>query len=116
MLPARPPSSPDAAAPDISDPSRLIDILVTVLPPAAAVLAAVTNVVNLWLAERIVKISGRLRRPASDLPAMRSGLCASPRRRRGRGLVAAGHRRHLGRRAAASLLMPTRSSALPCCT
>jgi hypothetical protein len=69
-LPARPPSSPDAAAPDIADPSRLVDILVTVLPPAAAVLAAVTNVVNLWLAERIVKISGRLRRPPSDLPAM----------------------------------------------
>jgi hypothetical protein len=29
-----------------------------VLPPAAAVLATITNVVNLWLAERIVKISG----------------------------------------------------------
>jgi hypothetical protein len=66
-LPARAPSSPDAAAPD---PSRLIDILVAVLPPAAAVLAAITNVVNLWLAERVVKISGRLRRPPSDLPAM----------------------------------------------
>jgi hypothetical protein len=69
-IPVRAPSSPDAAAPDISDPSRLIDILVAVLPPAAAVLAAVTNVVNLWLAERIVKISGRLRRPPSDLAAM----------------------------------------------
>jgi hypothetical protein len=69
-LPARAPSSRDGAAPDISDPNRLIDILVTVLPPAAAVLAAVTNVVNLWLAERVVKISGRLRRPPSDLPAM----------------------------------------------
>ena len=53
-----------------ADPSRLIDILVAVLPPAAAVLATVTNVVNLWLAERIVKISGRLRRPPSDLSAM----------------------------------------------
>jgi|GraSoiStandDraft_4_1057263.scaffolds.fasta_scaffold339708_1 hypothetical protein len=70
-LPARPPSSRDGTAPDISDPNRLIDILVTVLPPAAAVLAAVTNVVNLWLAERVVKISGRLRRPPSDLSAMR---------------------------------------------
>ena len=68
-IPVRAPSSPDAA-PDGSDPSRLIDILVAVLPPAAAVLAAVTNVVNLWLAERIVKISGRLRRPPSDLAAM----------------------------------------------
>ena len=41
------------------------------LPPAAAVLATITNVVNLWLAERIVKVSGRLRRPPSDLSAMR---------------------------------------------
>jgi hypothetical protein len=69
-IPVRAPSSPDAAAPDISDPNRLIDILVAVLPPAAAVLATVTNVVNLWLAERVVKISGRLRRPPSDLAAM----------------------------------------------
>jgi hypothetical protein len=69
-MPARAPSNPGGAAPDVSDPSRLIDILVAVLPPAAAVLAAITNVVNLWLAERVVKISGRLRRPPSDLPAM----------------------------------------------
>ena len=69
-MPARAPSNPGGAAPDVSDPSRLIDILVAVLPPAAAVLAAITNVVNLWLAERVVKISGRLRRPSSDLPAM----------------------------------------------
>ena len=41
------------------------------LPPAAAVLTTVTNVVNLWLAERIVKVSGRLRRPPPDLSAMR---------------------------------------------
>jgi hypothetical protein len=68
-MPARAPSSPDPV-PGGGDSSRLIDILVAVLPPAAAVLAAVTNVVNLWLAERIVKISGRLRRPPSDLAAM----------------------------------------------
>ena len=67
-FPARAPSNPDVAAPDGS--TRLIDILVAVLPPAAAVLATVTNVINLWLAERIVKVSGRLRRPPSDLPSM----------------------------------------------
>ena len=60
----------DAASPTPGS-SRLIDILVTVLPPAAAVLATLTNVVNLWLAERVVKISGRLRRPTSELSAMR---------------------------------------------
>jgi Predicted membrane protein (DUF2232) len=63
----REPASPADTAPQ----SRLLDILVAVLPPAAAVLATITNVVNLWLAERIVKVSGRLRRPPSDLSAMR---------------------------------------------
>jgi hypothetical protein len=51
--------------------SRVLDVLVAVLPAAAAVLATATNVVNLWLAERVVKVSGRLPRPASDLSAMR---------------------------------------------
>src|SRR5207253_527424 len=67
---ARAPSNPDATAPDTFDPSRTADVLVAVLPAALAVSAVVTNVVNLWLAERIVKISGRLRRPPSDLAAM----------------------------------------------
>src|ERR1051326_7329823 len=66
----RAPTSPQATAPDISDPSRMADILVAALPPAAAVSATITNVVNLWLAERVVQISGRLRRPPSDLPSM----------------------------------------------
>ena len=65
----RPPSP--AGERSLTDPSRLVDVLVAVLPPAAAVLATITNVVNLWLAERIVKVSGRLRRPPSDLSAMR---------------------------------------------
>jgi hypothetical protein len=56
---------------DTAPQSRLLDILVAVLPPAAAVLASITNVVNLWLAERIVKVSGRLRRAPSDLSAMK---------------------------------------------
>ena len=56
--------------PPLTEPSRLIELLIAVLPPAAAVLATITNVVNLWLAERIVKVSGRLRRPPSDLAAM----------------------------------------------
>ena len=52
------------------EPSRIADILTVILPPAAAVLATLTNVINLWLAERVVKISGRLARPLSDLSAM----------------------------------------------
>jgi hypothetical protein len=52
------------------DPKMVIDLLVTVIPLAAAILATVTNSVNLWLAGRIVKVSGNLRRPWPDLPQM----------------------------------------------
>ena len=37
------------------------------MPPAAAVLATITNVLNLWLAARIVKFSGLLKRPWPQL-------------------------------------------------
>jgi hypothetical protein len=52
------------------DPSGLLDLLAAVLPPTAAVLATIANLMNLWLAARIVKISGRLKRPWPDLAAM----------------------------------------------
>jgi hypothetical protein len=59
----------------------LIDLLVVAVPPAAAVFSTITNLVNLWLAGRIVKISGRLPRPWPDvaaltLPPAASGLLA----------------------------------------
>jgi len=56
--------------PGVSDPQRLIDFLVKALPLAGAVLATITNVLNLWLAGRIVKFSGRLTRPWPELAAM----------------------------------------------
>lgn len=56
--------------PGMSDPKRLIDFLVVAIPPTAAVLATLTNLINLWLAARIVKVSGRLRRPWPDLAGM----------------------------------------------
>jgi uncharacterized protein YybS (DUF2232 family) len=57
----------------------LIDMLVVAVPPAAAVFSTVTSLVNLWLAARVVKISGRLTRPwpelaALSLPASAAGL------------------------------------------
>ncbi|HZO47653.1 MAG TPA: DUF2232 domain-containing protein [Xanthobacteraceae bacterium] len=52
------------------DTARVIDILVAALPPAAAVLLTILNTFNLWLAARVVKVSGRLRRPWPDLSAM----------------------------------------------
>ncbi|MGB7257495.1 MAG: DUF2232 domain-containing protein [Pseudolabrys sp.] len=50
--------------------SRLIDFLVIAIPPTAAVLTTITNTLNLWLAARIVKFSGRLQRPWPDLKAI----------------------------------------------
>jgi hypothetical protein len=63
------------------DTERLIAILVAAVPPAAAVLATVLNVCNLWLAGRIVRVSGRLHRPwpnlsALTLPVFTPGLLA----------------------------------------
>lgn len=49
---------------------ELVDFLVVAIPPAAAVLATVTNVINLWLAARVVKFSGRLTRPWPQLSEM----------------------------------------------
>jgi len=58
------------SVPGISNAESLLDFLAKALPLAAAVLATITNVVNLWLAGRIVSFSGRLARPWPDLSAM----------------------------------------------
>jgi hypothetical protein len=55
------PASHDLVAP--SEESRLLDVLVLVIPPASAALSTITNVFNLWLAGRIVRFSGQLKRP-----------------------------------------------------
>jgi len=52
------------------DPKALLDFLVEAVPPAAAVLSTLTYLVNLWLAGRIVKFSGRLNRPWPELSTM----------------------------------------------
>jgi hypothetical protein len=58
-----------------------IDLLVIAVPPAAAVFSTITNLFNLWLAARIVKVSCRLTRPwpelsAFTLPPATSGFLA----------------------------------------
>jgi hypothetical protein len=61
------------SAPDIfdrPDMKRMIDLMVAAIAPGAAVLMTIVNTFNLWLAGRIVNVSGRLRRPWPDLPAM----------------------------------------------
>lgn len=60
----------DSALPQLADSTRLVEFLLLALPPAAAVLTTLTTVINLWLAGRIVKVSGRLRRPSPDLSAI----------------------------------------------
>ncbi len=66
-------SAPDAplTIPGVHNPQRLIAFMAEAIPPAAAVIAVLTNVINLWLAARVVKFSGRLTRPWPELAAMR---------------------------------------------
>ena len=52
------------------DTNRFLDFLVVVTPLGIAVVSTVVNLANLWLAGRIVKVSGRLRRPWPHLPAL----------------------------------------------
>jgi hypothetical protein len=52
------------------DAARLIDAMVKFMPAAAAASLTLTTIFNLWLAGRIVKISGRLRRPWPRLSDM----------------------------------------------
>jgi hypothetical protein len=65
-LQGRSPSGVPAPGGGSGEPNRLIEFLVLALPPAAAVLTTITSTVNLWLAARIVRVSGRLRRPPPD--------------------------------------------------
>ena len=65
---ARVKSSPDIV--ERPDVKRLIDAMMLAIVPAAAFLMTVTNTFNLWLAGRVVAVSGRLRRPWPDLSAI----------------------------------------------
>jgi len=64
------PAGAPLSLPGISNAQRLIEFLVSALPLAGAVLATITNVLNLWLAGRVVKFSGRLTRPWPELAQM----------------------------------------------
>jgi hypothetical protein len=59
-----------------------IEVLTWAVPPAAAAFSTVINAANLWLGARVVKVSGRLRRPWPDLamltlPPLASALLAA---------------------------------------
>jgi predicted membrane protein DUF2232 len=53
--------------PSTGDPKRIVRLLAIVFPPMLAALATVSNLLQLWLAARIVMVSGRLKRPWPDL-------------------------------------------------
>ena len=59
-----------ATVPGAGNIDRFVTFMVAALPPAAAVIATVTSVFNLWLAGRVVKFSGRLTRPWPALAEM----------------------------------------------
>jgi hypothetical protein len=56
--------------PGISEPEHLVELLAIALPPVAAMCGALTLVLNLWIAGRVVDLSGRLKRPWPDIPGM----------------------------------------------
>ena len=53
------------------DAKRLVNFFAEIIPYAAVVIATLTNCINLWLAGRVVKVSGNLRRPWPDLTELR---------------------------------------------
>jgi hypothetical protein len=63
-------SSGEEAVAVADDAGRVIDLFVIAMPPVAAVIAALTQACNLWLAARIAMLSGRLKRPWADLSGM----------------------------------------------
>jgi hypothetical protein len=64
------PANAPLAIPGVSNPQRLVDFLVLTVPLAGAIIATIVNLLNLWLAGRIVNYSGRLARPWPRLAAM----------------------------------------------
>ncbi len=50
-------------------PTACLDLMVDIVPSVAAAITTLTLVLNLYLAGRVVRVSGRLRRPWPDLSA-----------------------------------------------
>jgi len=72
------PKDAPLSIPGVSDPDKFLDLLVAITPATAAVIVTIRDIVNIWLAGKIVALSGRLRRPWPDLRALRlPGLSAA---------------------------------------
>ena len=64
------PTDGPLAIPGMADRTKLINFLVVVIPLAGAILATITSLINLYLAARVVHVSGRLKRTWPSLPDM----------------------------------------------
>lgn len=64
------PAGKPLSVPGVDNVSRMLDVLAVIVPPAAAVMATLVSLIDLWLAGRIVKFSSRLARPWPQLSAM----------------------------------------------
>lgn len=56
--------------PGVKNPQQFLDLLVMVMPMAAALIGTLVHVFNLWLSGRILRTSGRLKRPWPDIPSI----------------------------------------------
>jgi hypothetical protein len=70
LFPAEAQPGTAAPVPGGIDPGEVVAFLATWLPRVAAIPTIIANLVNLWLAARIVRASGRLKRPWPDLSAI----------------------------------------------
>jgi hypothetical protein len=64
------PANEPLKLPGVSDPNLVFELFAVIIPPAAAALTTATLLFNLWLAGRVVNLSGRRRRPWPDLSAL----------------------------------------------
>ena len=56
--------------PAVANVPRFLNFIAIMVPPTAAVIGTITSLLNLWLAARVVMVSGRLKRPWPDLAAI----------------------------------------------
>lgn len=65
------PADQPIVIPGVKEPGPFIDFLIALAPMMSAMVGTVVNLLNLWLAGVITRISGRLNLPWPDLPSMR---------------------------------------------
>lgn len=75
-LQARIPADQPLKLPGVQNADAFLNTLVAIMPAAAAVLSMLTSLVNLWLAGRVARVSGRLRRPWPSLNEVALPLAA----------------------------------------